>query len=103
MHKVYLKPLFEWFQQILIHKMVYDELDEEARCLVDSYIGKSVTIVDEGELYGKDPQYTMIFNAIANHERVMYTRGNSKDRGEVYSLAYAAYNKINPELFTALP
>lgn len=25
----------------------------------------------------------------------MYKRGNSKDRGEVYSLAYAAHNKIN--------
>ena len=93
--KVYLKPLFECFQQIIIHEMVYNELDEDTKRLVDLYKGKNVTIVDEGGLYGKDPQYTTIFNAIANHERVMYTRGNSKDRGEVYSLAYAAHNKIN--------
>lgn len=95
MYKVYLKPLFECFQQIIIHEMVYNELDEDTKRLVDLYKGKNVTIVDEGGLYGKDPQYTTIFNAIANHERVMYTRGNSKDRGEVYSLAYAAHNKIN--------
>jgi hypothetical protein len=95
MYKVYLQPLFESFQQILIHEMVYNELDEDAKKLVDSYKEKNVTIVAEGDLYGKDPQYTTIFNEIANHERVMYTRGNSKDRGEVYSLAYVAYNKIN--------
>lgn len=95
MRKTYLKPLFECFQQIVIHEMVYNELDEDTKRLIDSYKGQNVTIVDEGNLYGKDPQYTTIFNAIANHERVMYIRGNSKDRGEVYSLAYAAYNKIN--------
>ena len=95
MYAVYLKPLFESFQQIIIHEMVYNELDEDTKRLVDSYKEKNVTIVDEGDLYGKDPQYTTIFNEISNHERVMYTRGNSKDRGEVYSLAYAAYNKIN--------
>ena len=32
---------------------------------------------------------------IAGHELVNYKRGNSKDRGEVYSLAYAAYHKMN--------
>ncbi|MCD7832970.1 MAG: hypothetical protein LUH00_03115 [Lachnospiraceae bacterium] len=95
MYTVYLKPLFECFQQIIIHEMIYNELDEDAKRLVDSYKEKNVMIVGEGDLYGKDPQYTTIFNEIANHERVMYTRGNSKDRGEVYSLAYAAYNKIN--------
>lgn len=89
-----MKPLFECFQQIIIHEMVYNELDEDTKRLVDLYKGKNVTIVDEGDLYGKDPQYTTVFNVIANHERVMYTRGNSKDRGEVYSLAYAAHNKI---------
>ena len=65
MYEVYLKPLFECFQQILIHEMVYNELDEDTKRLVDSYKGKNVTIVDEGDLYGKDPQYTTIFNAIA--------------------------------------
>lgn len=95
MKELYLIPLFESFSQIYIHKMVYNELDVDARSLVDEYKGKCVTIVDEGNIYGIDPQYTTIFNNIAQHERVLYSRGSSDDRGEVYSLAYAAYNGIN--------
>lgn len=94
MKNLYLIPLFESFSQIYIHQMVYIELDDDSRTLVDSY--KNVTIVDEiPGSYGTDPQYTTIFNNIANHKRVQYERGKSKDRGEVYSLAYAAYNGIN--------
>lgn len=93
--KLYLEPLFESFTDIYIHKEVYKELDGESRTFVDSYIGKNVTIVDEGGLYGKDPKYTTIFNNIAGHELVNYVRGSSRDRGEVYSLAYAAYYNMN--------
>lgn len=39
-YTVYLKPLFESFQQIIIHEMVYNELDEDTKRLVDSYKGK---------------------------------------------------------------
>lgn len=96
MKNLYLIPLFESFSQIYIHQMVYIELDDDSRTLVDSYKNKNVTIVDEiPGSYGTDPQYTTIFNNIANHKRVQYERGKSKDRGEVYSLAYAAYNGIN--------
>ena len=52
-----MKPLFECFQQIIIHEMVYNELDEGTKRLVDLYKGKNVTIVAEGVLYGKDPQH----------------------------------------------
>lgn len=95
MKQLYLIPLFESFSQIIIHEMVYDELDDGAKNLVDEYIGKSVTLVSENNLYGQDPQYTSIFNQISRHERVQYSRDKSKDRGEVYSLAYAAFHKIN--------
>lgn len=95
MKHLYMLPLFESFQQILIHEMVYKELDKDAKALVDEYKGKNVTIVSEQGLYGQDPEYTTIFNDISNHDRVLYSRGNSKDRGEVYSLAYAAFHKIN--------
>lgn len=95
MKKLYMIPLLESFTQIIIHEMVYNELDEDSRKLVDSYVGKNVTIVSENNLYGRDPIYTSLFNEISRHERVLYSRGDSKDRGEVYSLAYAAYNKIN--------
>lgn len=43
----------------------------------------------------RDPKYTTIFNNIAKHELVNYVRGKSKDCGEVYSLAYAAYHNMN--------
>lgn len=95
MKELYLTPLFESFEQIIIHKMVYDELDADAKGLVDKYRGINVTIVDEGGLYSVDPQYTTTFNNIAQHERVQYVRGQAKDRGEVYSLAYAVHNGIN--------
>lgn len=93
--QLYMEPLFESFTDIYIHNEVYKELDDEARALVDTYKGKNVTIVDEGGLYGTDPKYTTIFNNIAKHELVNYVRGRSKDRGEVYSLAYAAYYNMN--------
>ena len=95
MEKLYITPLFESFTDIYIHEEVYRELDNEARKFVDGYKGRNVTIVGERNLYGKDPKYTVIFNNIASHELVNYQRGCSKDRGEVYSLAYAAYYNMN--------
>lgn len=92
---VYIQPLFEKFTDIYIHEEVYKELDEESRKYIDNYKDKNLKIVDEGGLYGKDPEYTSIFNNIAKHELVNYRRGEAKDRGEVYSLAYAAYHNMN--------
>lgn len=95
MKQLYIKPLFESFTYIYIHEEVYKELDDDARSFVDIYKNKNVTIVKEDGLYGTDPQYTTIFNNISKHELVQYERGRSKDRGEVYSLAYAAYHNMN--------
>lgn len=91
MKELYLKPMFESFKDIIVHQMVYNELDEERKHFVDSY--DNVTIVNENDLYGLDPQYTTVFNNIASS--MGYDRHMSKDRGEVYSLAYAAFHKIN--------
>lgn len=95
MKQLYIRPLFESFTDIYIHKEVYEELDEELRVFVDTYREINVTIVEENGLYGNDPKYTTIFNKIACHELVSYERGRSKDRGEVFSLAYAAYHNMN--------
>ena len=95
MKKMFIEPLLESFTDIYIHEEVYRELDEESRSFVDTYLGRNVTIVSEGDLYGRDPKYTTIFNNVANHELVTYVRGQSKDCGEVYSLAYAAYHNMN--------
>jgi hypothetical protein len=95
MKELFIKPLFESFTDIYIHEEVYKELDGESRGFIEAYIGKNVTIVGEDGLYGTDPLYTTIFNNISNHELVRYVRGNSKDRGEIFSLAYAAYYNMN--------
>lgn len=95
MKKLYIEPLFDSFSDIYIHEEVYNELDNESKSFVDSYLGNNVTIVNENGLYGSDPVYTTIFNNISKHELVNYERGNSKDRGEVFSLAYAAYHNMN--------
>lgn len=94
LHELLSKPIL-FDANICIHEEVYKGLDDDAKAFVDTYIGKNVTIVYEDALYGVDPQYTMIFNNIAKHELVRYERGRSKDRGEVYSLAYAAYHDMN--------
>ena len=70
MKQLYIQPLFESFTDIYIHDEVYKELDENAKKMVDTYIGKNVTIVKEDGVYGTDPLYTTI-------------------------LAYAAYHKMN--------
>ncbi len=95
MKNLYLLPLLESFTDIYIHEEVYNELDDESKHFINGYIGKNVTIAKEDNLYGRDPKYTTIFNNIANHELIQYTRGTSKDRGEVYSMAYAAFYNMN--------
>lgn len=93
MKETYLIPLLESFKNIIIHEEVYNELDQECQKFINSY--KNITIVSEEGLYGIDPQYTTIFNNIAWNQKVKYRRGASKNKGEVYSLAYAAFHKIN--------
>ena len=95
MKKLFIEPLFESFSDIYIHEEVYKELDNESRVFIDRYVGKNVKIVGEEDLYGSDPLYTTIFNNVSKHELVNYERGRSKDRGEVYSLAYAAFHNMN--------
>jgi len=94
MKECYIKPLFEYFEKIKIHEMVWIELDDRRRDFISSYISKNVEIVCENGMYGKDPLYTTIFNEIAEHELFNFRRGQSKNRGDVFSLAYAAYHKI---------
>lgn len=94
MKNVYLDVLFNYFEKIIIHQEVYNELDDNRKMLVNQYLEKNVKIVNEDGMYGKDPNYTDIFNKIAKFDMFNYRRGESKNKGEVYSLAYAAYKKI---------
>lgn len=95
MKQLYMIPMLNSFEHILIHEKVFHELDVESKNFLEEYIGKNISIVSENNLYGRDPVSTTIFNNISNHDRVRYSRGESKNRGEVYSLAYAAFYKIN--------
>lgn len=90
---LFLIPIINSFQNIIIHEEVYRELDDDCKQFLTTC--NNITIVCENGLYGKDPQYTSIFNNISEHDRVQYIRMNSKDKGEVFSLAYAAFHKIN--------
>lgn len=90
----YLVPMLEYLSNIKIHEYVFEELDEERKNLISIYIEKNVEIVSEDNLYGKDPLYTTIFNKIATHELFNYHRSDRKNRGEIFSLAFAAFHKL---------
>lgn len=94
MLELYMRIFFDTFQHILIHETVWDELDEKRRAYIEPYLGKNVTIVNEATLYGTDPLYTSIFNEIAGFDLFKYSRSERRNRGEVFTLAYAAYHQI---------
>lgn len=99
MKECYLDSIFTYFNDILIHEAVWLELGEERRNFIHPFIGHNVTIVGENGLYTADPHYNTIFNAVAGYDLFDYRRGigndiklmPSKDRGEVFTLAYAAH------------
>lgn len=94
MKDIVFEPLLNFCNNIIIHEVVYGELDDESKNLIDFYIGKGITVVAEGDLYGLDPQYTELWNKVANHEIFNYERGERKNAGEIYSLVYALHNGI---------
>jgi len=83
MRQTYLASLFDYFKNIKIHEIVFNELDDARRSFINSYKDKNVEIVSEDNLYGKDPIYTNIFNCIASHDLFNYRRGES-----VFSIPY---------------
>lgn len=91
MKTAYLEATFNHFQCIKIHEKVWEELSEDRRNFIQTSFNAKVEIVGEGNLYGLDPLYTTIFNDIADHDLFRYKRMLRKDRGDVFTLAYAAY------------
>src|SRR5659263_701040 len=65
MKQLYIIPILEFFSEIIIHQAVYNELDYKSKELIDTYVGLTVPIVDEKNLYNNDPKYIDIFNKIA--------------------------------------
>lgn len=86
-----LEPLFNYCPYIIIHEAVLDELDDTSKQYI---LSKKSKIVSESDLYKYDSKYITIFNNIAGHELFRYHRGEKKNKGEIFSLAYASYYDI---------
>lgn len=94
MKRIYLDALIDNFQQIFIHDEVWGELDQQRLQYLTPFVGRNITRVSEGTMYGSDPLYTTIFNEIAQYDLFQYRRGQKHNKGEVYSLPFAARNNI---------
>lgn len=91
---VWMSSIFSYFENILIHRIVYNELDNDTRVIIDANVGKNITIVDDNDLINNEPEYMRIFNQIHDHALMNDPFSRTKNQGEVHSLAYACYNNI---------
>lgn len=94
MFNAWMNSILLYFENILIHKVVYNELDNDTRVIVDENIGKNITIVDDYDLIDVDPEYMRVFNQIHDHALMNDPCSKTKNQGEVHSLAYACYKNI---------
>ncbi|HEY9060079.1 MAG TPA: hypothetical protein VIO64_06190 [Pseudobacteroides sp.] len=101
MRECYLDHMFAYFEDIQVHEAVMLEVGDVREKYLTQFIGKNLTIVSEGNLYNSDPIYNEIFNSIARYDLFDYERKSlilkdnpSYNRGDVFTLAYAAYHKI---------
>ncbi len=90
----WLDDVLSYFDSILLHQVVYDELYSDTRTVIDEHIDNNITIVDDKDLLDSDPEYTRIFNEIHDHPLMYAPFSKTKNQGEVHSLAYACYKKI---------
>ena len=95
MFDVWMSSILSYFDNILIHKVVYNELDNDTRIIIDESVGKNITIVDDYDLIDVDPEYMRVFNQIHDHDLLYAPYSKTKNQGEVHSLAYACYNNIS--------
>lgn len=95
MRKNWMDDVLSHFENILLHEVVYNELDSETKKIIDEHIGKNITIVDDKDLFDSDPEYMRIFNEIHDHPLMYAPFSKTKNKGEVHSLAYACYHNIS--------
>lgn len=94
MKKNWMDDVLSYFTNILLHEVVYNELDSDTRKIIDEHVGKNITIVNDKDLMNSDPEFMRIFNEIHNHPLMYAPFSKTKNQGEVHSLAYACYYKI---------
>ncbi len=94
MKQNWMGDILSYFEKILIHEIVYNELDAATKKIIDEHVGKNITIVSDKELFNEDPEFMRIFNEIHDHPLMYAPYSKSKNQGEVRSLAYACYYGI---------
>lgn len=95
MRRNWMDSVLSYFENIILHKIVYNELDSDTRKVIDEHVGKNITIVDDDELMDCDPEFMRIFNKIHDHPLMYAPFSTTKNQGEVHSLAYACYHSIS--------
>lgn len=94
MRKNWMDDTLSYFKNILLHEVVYNELDSDTRKVIDEHIGKNIKIVSDRDLFDSDPEFMRIFNEIHDHKLMYAPFSKTKNQGEVHSLAYACYYNI---------
>lgn len=94
MKKNWMDDVFSYFKNIKLHEVVYNELDDDTKKIINEHVGKSVEIVSDKDLFDSDPEFMRIFNEIHNHPFMYAPFSKTKNQGEVHSLAYAYYYGI---------
>ena len=95
MKKNWMNDALSYFENIKLHEVVYKELDDDTKKVIDEHVGKNVEIVSDKNLFDKDPEYMRIFNEIHDHPLMYAPFSKTKNQGEVHSLAYACYYGIS--------
>lgn len=94
MREIWIDDILSYFEKILLHEVVYEELDSDTKKVIDEYIGKNVEIVSDKDLFNLDPEFMRIYDEIRNHELMYAPFSKTKNQGEIHSLAYACYYGI---------
>lgn len=94
MREIWIDDILSYFEKILLHEVVYEELDSDTKKVIDEYIGKNVEIVSDKDLFNLDPEFMRIYDEICTHELMYAPFSKTKNQGEIHSLAYACYYGI---------
>lgn len=94
MREIWIDDILSYFEKILLHEVVYNELDSDTKKVIDEYIDKNVEIVSDKDLFNLDPEFMRIYDEIRNHELMYAPFSKTKNQGEIHSLAYACYYGI---------
>ena len=67
MREIWIDDILSYFEKILLHEVVYKELDSDTKKVIDEYVGKNVEIVSDKDLFNLDPEFMRIYDEICTH------------------------------------